>query len=318
MKLLCLLLALFSTTLLHAQPIVLGHQHTDLEILEARKTLDDLEKSRSGTLTVGSQYTTPEVAKARDILDAIKPKKLQMNIGEFEVAEPGKGVTTPLLWLVQDEKLFERITVQSNQPFAIWSTRRGETSPRLHLFEAKPFVWAILVARQEGSGNIQIIRNGDSLDKPPVIIDTIEAVIGNPKPPTPPPGPIPGPSPAPDADAALVKEFKELLTKDRAATDGSTWPMAKVWAESFLDSSKLLKLNDPAIAPRTLGDLYAKHKAAWVADGVPVLPFLTHTRTRAAQLLEATLGKDATATLDRAKASELYARIGTALLEALK
>ncbi|MBL8824879.1 MAG: hypothetical protein JNJ77_19995 [Planctomycetia bacterium] len=316
MKLWLLTALLCFASTLHAQ-IVIGHRHTDLEILEARQTMERLDKSTPGTLTVGSQFTTPEVAKAKDIIEKLKPKKLQIQVGEFEVVHPHKDVTTPLLWVVQDESLLERITVPAKQPFAIWGVRRGETVARLHLFEAKDLPWVILVAKKEGTGNTHIVRNGDSLDKAPVIIDSIEATVGNPAP-TPPPNPKPVPIPTPDADTALVKEFKELLTKDRAATDGNTWPKAKDWAESFIDSSKLLKLNDPAIAPRTLADLYAKHKAAWIADEVPVLPFLTYTRTKAAQIIESELGKDANATLDREKASKVYERIGTALLEALK
>lgn len=192
-----LLLVLFSPSLAHAQPIVIGGAATELEVLEARKVVQQAEH-QPGTLTVGSQFTTSEVAKAKELLQAIEPKKLAIKVGEFEVIEPAKSVTSPLLWVSQDDSLIERITVQKDQPFALWMQRRGEASPRLHLFEAKPFTWAILVAKKNGAGSIVIIRNGDDATKPPAIVDRIDATVGEPKP-TPPPAPQPKPDdPKPD------------------------------------------------------------------------------------------------------------------------
>lgn len=304
------------------QSITIGERPSDIDVVQAKQTINRLQQTQGGTLTVGSQYTTAEVDTARKTLAAMEPKSLIIKVGEFEVIEPGKTVTSPLLWVVQDETLLERITVPANQPFALWMIRRGETMPRLHLFQAQPFTWAILVAKKGGSGSIQIIRNGDAADKPPVIVDRIDAVVGGgePKPVDPPvtpddPKPV---EPKPGVDSALVTELKGLLAKDKAAAIGDQWKYAAIWAESFADSSKLLKLNDPAIAPKTLADLYAKHKAAWMADDVPVMPFLGNTRTRVATMLEKELGKDPAASLDRVKASEVYLRIGNALKEALK
>lgn len=315
-----LLLVLFSPSLAHAQPIVIGGAATELEVLEARKVVQQAGH-QPGTLTVGSQFTTTEVTKAKELLEAIEPKKLVIKVGEFEVIEPAKTVTSPLLWVSQDDSLIERITVPKDQPCAVWMQRRGETAPRLHLFEARPFTWAILIAKKDGQGSIQIIRNGDDATKPPVIVDRIDATVGVPVPPKPvepkPDDPKPV-EPKPGVDAALVAELKPLLAKDKAAAVSDQWKYASVWAESFVDSSKLLKLNDPAIAPKTLADLYAKHKAAWLADEVPVLPFLAQTRIYVAKVIEAELGKDPLAELDRNKASAVYLRIGNALLEALK
>lgn len=304
------------------QAITIGERPSDLDLVQAKQTINRLEQNRGGTLTVGSQYTTAEVDTARKTLAAMEPKSLIIKVGEFEVIEPGKTVTSPLLWVVQDEDLLERITVPKDQPFALWMVRRGESLPRLHLFQSQPFTWAILVAKKAGSGSIQIIRNGDATDKPPVIVDRIDAVVGGgiPKPIDPPVKPDePKPEePKPGVDSALVSELKALLAKDKTTAVGDQWKYAAIWAESFVDSSKLLKLNDPAIAPKTLADLYAKHKAAWIADDVPVMPFLSATRTRIAAMLEKELGKDPAATLDRVKASEVYLRIGNALKEALK
>lgn len=309
-------------SVLWGQAITIGERPSDVDVMQAKQTINRLEKTQGGTLTVGSQYTTAEVDTARKTLAAMEPKNLIIKVGEFEVIEPGKAVTSPLLWVVQDESLLERITVPKDQPFALWMIRRGESVPRLHLFQAQPFTWAILVAKKAGTGSIQIIRNGESADKPPAIVDRIDAVVGGgePKPVDPPvkpddPKPV---EPKPSVDAALVDELKALLAKDKAASVGDQWKYATIWAESFVDSSKLLKLNDPAIAPKTLADLYAKHKAAWIADDVPVMPFLSATRTRVATLIEASLGKNPSAELDRVKASEVYLRIGNALKEALK
>jgi hypothetical protein len=304
------------------QTLTIGNRPTDMEVAEAKQTLSQVP-SHSGTLTVGSQFTTSEVAKARETLAAMEPKKLAIKVGEFEVIEPGKSVASPLYWSVQDDTLIERVEVPKDQPFALWMQRRGDAGAKLHVFPAKPFAWVILIGKKQGSGIIEVIRNADDpKTQPPAPVDRIHAIVdgGIPKPVDPPVKPDdPKPDePKPSVDAALVSELRALLVKDKAAAIGDQWKFAAIWAESFVDSSKLLKLNDPTVAPRNLADLYAKHKAAWMADDVPVLPFLSNTRIRVAALIEAALGKDALAPLDRVKASDVYLRIGNALKEALK
>ena len=236
-----------------AQPIVIGGNATELEVLEARKVVH-LAENQPGTLTVGSQYTTSEVAKAKELLQAIEPKKLAIKVGEFEVIEPAKTVTSPLLWVSQDDSLIERITVPKDQPCAVWMQRRGESAPRLHLFEPKPFSWAILVAKKDGQGSIQIIRNGDDATKPPVIVDRIDATVGVPVPPKP---------VEPPAEDRLVKTFREAAQQDAAANKSSKQhliALSKVYKKVSEDTLESLK---------TMSDLDSRLLAERIAASIP-------------------------------------------------
>lgn len=217
-KVMALLIAMLMQSFAYAQPIIIGGTATDLEVLEARKLVRAADNA-AGTLTVGSQFTTSEVDNARKLLQAIEPKKLEIKVGEFEAIEPAKSVTSPLLWVSMDDTIVERIAIPKGQPCAIWMTRRGDAAPKLHLFEAKPFDWAILVGKKNGASTIQIIRNGDDATKQPVIVDRIDVTAGSPKPtPTPQPKPDdpkpddnrPTPIPLPGLRVLIVYESSEL------------------------------------------------------------------------------------------------------------
>lgn len=260
-----LALLLFVPSFASAQPIVIGGTATDLEVLEARKLVRSADNS-TGTLTVGSQFTTTEVDKARELLKAIEPKKLEIKVGEFEVIEPAKTVTTPLLWVSMDDTVIERIAIPKGQPCAIWMTRRGESEPKLHLFEAKPFEWAILVGKKNGTSTIQIIRNGDDATKPPVIVDRIDTVVGKPA-----PKPV-DPPVEPPVEDRLVKTFREAAQSDAAAGKFNKQhlvALARVYKKVSEDSlEKLLTMNDLD------SKLLAERMAASIPDPEVVFPSL--------------------------------------------
>ncbi|HQR06358.1 MAG TPA: hypothetical protein PLN21_06025 [Gemmatales bacterium] len=137
-------------------------------------------------ITVGDAVQQSEVEQARATLEKATPKTLTLQVGEFEVIEPAKGVTGPLLWIVSNEVNVQRIEVAANQPLGLWLKRRGETTPKLHQFPAKPFPWVILVGIKAGASTIHIIRNGATATSAPAIVDKLEVTIGGSVPPTPP------------------------------------------------------------------------------------------------------------------------------------
>jgi len=99
-----------------------------------------------------------------------------------------------------------------------------------------------------------------------------------PKPkPDPEPKPDPKPDPVPDVDAALLAKFKNALAADLAAGQGTKQHAADL-AVVFESGAALLDLNDPAIAPRTVGQLTEKMVNASVAKGVPRPPYLKSVR----------------------------------------
>ena len=240
----------------YAQPIIIGGTATDLEVLEARKLVRAADNA-TGTLTVGSQFTTSEVDNARKLLQAIEPKKLEIKVGEFEAIEPAKSVTSPLLWVSMDDTIVERIAIPKNQPCAIWMTRRGDAAPRLHLFEAKPFDWAILVGKKNGLSTIQIIRNGDDATKPPVVIDRIDMTVGKQE-----PKPVDPPVDPPVEDR-LVKTFREAARQDAAANKSNKQhllALSRVYKKVSEDSLESLK---------TMNDLDSRLLAERIAASIP-------------------------------------------------
>ena len=111
-------------------------------------------------ITVGDAIPTTDVEQARATLEKAAPKTLSLEVGEFEVIEPAKAITGPLLWIVANEACVQRIEVAANQPLGLWLKRRGEPATRLHQFPAKPFPWVILVGVKAGASTIHVIRNG--------------------------------------------------------------------------------------------------------------------------------------------------------------
>lgn len=306
-----LLLLLLLPLAANAQ-VIIGHGYSDGDI-EKAKALVSKEKDAPTGISVGGSYTTVEIEKAKEVLAASQPKTLKLEVGEFEVIEPAANVTSPLLWIVQDDSICQRIDIKPNQPFGVWMKRRGEAAAKYHSFEAKPVGWILLIGVKQGQSITHIVKNGATEKEAPSVIDKLDVTVGTPIPPKPPEPPKPV---EPTADDLLVKEFKGLLTKDRAATDGATWPMAKVWAENFITTSDLLKIKEDQ--PATLADLYARHKMGWQINKVPEMPFLSATRTRIDAILAEKLGRKQDSAVDVDVASKLYAKIGTALLEALK
>lgn len=137
-------------------------------------------------ITVGDAVQQSDVEQARATLEKATPKTLTLQIGEFEVIEPAKGVIGPLLWIVSNEANVQRIEVAANQPLGVWLKRRNEAVPRLHQFPAKPFPWVILVGIKAGASTIHIIRNGATATSSPTVVDKLEVTIGGSVPPTPP------------------------------------------------------------------------------------------------------------------------------------
>lgn len=114
-----------------------------------------------------------------------------------------------------------------------------------------------------------------------VIRKTLDVDAQNPIPPPKPVPPKPEPPkpdpPAPAPDAALVAALKVALAKDIAASNGTKAKAADL-AVVFDSGASLLDLNDPAIAPKTVGELYTKMVLASVAKGIPRPPYLKETR----------------------------------------
>lgn len=255
-KVMALLIAMLMHSFAYAQPIIIGGTATDLEVLEARKLVRAADNA-AGTLTVGSQFTTSEVDNARKLLQAIEPKKLEIKVGEFEAIEPAKSVTSPLLWVSMDDTIVERIAIPKGQPCAIWMTRRGDAAPKLHLFEAKPFDWAILVGKKNGASTIQIIRNGDDATKPPVVIDRIDMTVGKPE-----PKPV-DPPVDPPAEDRLVKTFREAAQQDAAANKSDKkhlLALSRVYKKVSEDTLEALK---------TMSDLDSRLLAERIAASIP-------------------------------------------------
>jgi hypothetical protein len=89
--------------------------------------------------------------------------------------------------------------------------------------------------------------------------------------------PEPKPPDVPEPDLFLVARFKTALSTDIEMKQG-TKAHAAALAVVFESGAALLDLNDPAIAPKTVGELYTKQVNASVAKGVPRLPYLKNVR----------------------------------------
>lgn len=137
-------------------------------------------------ITIGDAIPPAEVEQAKATLEKATPKTITLDVGEFEVIEPAKAITGPLLWIISNETCLQRIDVAANQPLGLWLKRRGETNTKLHQFAAKPFPWVILIGVKAGTSTIHVIRNGATATSAPAIVDKLEVTIGGVVPPTPP------------------------------------------------------------------------------------------------------------------------------------
>lgn len=155
----------------------------------------------------------------------------------------------------------------------------------------------------------------DDPTEPAVVV----VVIGGAAP-VPDPKPKPDPKPVdpeePKVDAELLGKFRDALKADVAA--GASKAKAADLASVYEEGAALLSLNDPAIAPKTVGDLYAKCFAASVAKDVPRLPYLSNVRG----VIDATLGKREGSTemtpILRAEFGSMFDKVAAALKEASK
>ncbi len=110
-----------------------------------------------------------------------------------------------------------------------------------------------------------------------------------PVPPGPNPTPIPPapvPTPGADVDPVLLAKLAAVLLLDVAM--GADKKKAADLATVYDSGATLLTLKDPAVAPKTFGDLYAKSFAASVAKNIPRLPYLKETRT----VIDAYIGQE--------------------------
>jgi len=204
-------------------------------------------------ITVGDAVQQTDIDLAKATLEKATPKTLTLQVGEFEVIEPAKGITGPLLWIISNETSIQRIEVAANQPLALWLKRRGETAPRLHQFPAKPFPWVILVGIKTGASTIHIIRNGTTATSAPTIVDKLEVTIGGSIPPTP-------PTPVEDD---LTQALRTALKLDQQANQADRkWllALAGIYEAASRDSLESIK---------TAGELDQLLNTARQAAGIP-------------------------------------------------
>lgn len=246
-----LFLLLLLPCLCHAQ-VIIGHGYSDGDI-EKAKALVSKEKDAPTGISVGGNYTTVEIEKAKEVLAASQPKTLKLEVGEFEVVEPAANVTSPLLWIVQDDSICQRIDIKPNQPFGVWMKRRGDAVAKYHAFDAKPVGWILLIGVKQGQSITHIVRNGADKE-PPAIVDKLDVTVGTPVPPKPPEPPV---------DDPLVKTFRQAAAKDATAGKADKqWllPLAGIYEMASEDDLSGL---------RTMADLDSRLLAAREKAGIP-------------------------------------------------
>lgn len=248
--------------------IVIGHGYSDGDIEKAKALVS---KDTPTGISVGGSYTTVEIEKAKEVLAASQPKTLKLEVGEFEVIEPAANVTSPLLWIVQDDSICQRIDIKPNQPFGVWMKRRGEQSARYHSFEAKPVGWILLIGVKQGQSITHIVKNGATEKEAPSVIDKLDVTVGTPIPPKP---------PEPDL-SDFEKQLKAAGNADIAAGKGT-----KAHAEMLAGIYRGAAESPPQAG--TIGSLYDTLREAVKAAGIPTpdksLPTLR-------KLIEAELNK---------------------------
>lgn len=259
----------------------------------------------SPTITVApgaSKQVTPVAASVRlagaefEILTVSGWKgEVVWDVGSFEGSNP------PV-------KLFELKAKES-----VVGVRSGTLIPDRHESPETPSVAVFAV----GTGRASVVAWGVR-DNRPVKLGTfpVEAGLG-PRPPPVPPDPKPPDPKPPEPDSLLVGRFRDALSVDMAMGQG-TKEKASALAVVFESGAGLLDLNDPAIAPKTVGELYTKMVNASVAKGIPRLPYLKNVRA----VIEAnTPVKNGTTELTPALKKEYqaaYRTVAAALAEAAK
>lgn len=204
-------------------------------------------------ITIGDAVQQTDVDQARATLEKATPKTLLLQVGEFEVIEPAKGITNPLLWIITNDSCVQRIEVAANQPLGLWLKRRGEAAAKLHQFPAKPFSWVILIGIKAGTSAIHVIRNGASATSAPVVVDKLVVTIGSPAPPNP-------PKPVEDD---MTQALRTAYQRDHAAGKADRkWilALAGIYDAAGKDNLETIK---------TAGDLDLLLNAARQAAGIP-------------------------------------------------
>jgi len=247
-----LFLLLLLPCLAHCQ-VIIGHGYSDGDI-EKAKALVSKEKDAPTGISVGGNYTTVEIEKAKEVLAASQPKTLKLEVGEFEVIEPAANVTSPLLWIVQDDSICQRIDIKPNQPFGVWMKRRGDAVAKYHAFDAKPVGWILLIGVKQGQSITHIVKNGATEKEAPSVIDKLDVTVGEAIPPKPPEPPVEDP---------LTKALRAAAQKDAVAGKSDKkhlQALAGVFEMASEDS--LSGLN-------TIADMDSRLNAARVAAGIP-------------------------------------------------
>jgi hypothetical protein len=250
---------------------------------------------------VGDAVPATDLAVAKAMLERATPKALTLEPGEFEVLEPAKALTGPLLWLTSNEAALQRIEVAANQPLGLWMKRRGEPAARLHQFPAKPVTWVILIAAKSGSAQLTVIRNGSGTG-PPVVVDTLVVTVGNPQPP-----------PAPPEDE-LTKRLRAAWEQDVVAGLAvKRWliALAGIYDKASRDSFEAVK---------TAGDLDQHLHLARQTAGVPpveqALPQLRQ-RLRTEMITQLKVPENGASQPftqdDKSRARQLFSRFAQAL-----
>lgn len=212
-------------------------------------------------ITFGDAVPASDIAQAKATLAKATSKTLALQAGEFEVIEPAKGVTAPLLWIVSNEVALQRIEIAAQQPLGIWMKRRGDALPKLHQFPARPIAWVILVGVQQGTATVQIIRNGEN-NTAPVVVDTLVVSVGG-------PAPVP---PTPPVEDDLTKSLRVALQDDQQAGKAEKkWlqALAGIYATASRDS--LVTINNASDLDHVL---ISARQAAGIPAPEQMLPTL--------------------------------------------
>lgn len=172
----------------------------------------DATPAKQQAVQVGGHVTPADVQKAKAVLLAAEPKELKLKVGEFEIVEPSKDAK-PLQFQYLTSKSYWLWRVKPNQPFGLVGVRRGDSERKQHFFEAKPYEWAIIEAKAQGSEIVVVNRNGANKEQdPPEEVDRILVVVGQPVPPPEPTPTPPQPTPIPGDGfrVLIVRETKDL------------------------------------------------------------------------------------------------------------
>jgi len=245
---LCGLLLLLLPTLASGQDLTIGGSLSKAQVEELRK------QAAAGN-------------KAQKALDALAAREVRLDVGVFF---PFRFGNANQLWLWSDESVCTRIDVPAAQKFALWGTvAGGDKAPGLHQFEGKPEAWGFLVGAKVGTTQLTVISNGEG-GGPPIVLDRLTIIVGQPKPPDPPP---------PPPDDALTKSLRDALAKDTAAGKGN-----KAHVTLLASLYRAAAADVPTI---TAAQLLSKLQAASAAMGIPpVAQTLTALRNAVADELD--------------------------------